>query len=262
MIETWFQRLPLAAVFVLALAIVLASLSAGYGVGLRRTKRCGNHDEGPIGSIVGAMLGLLAFILAFTFGIAASRFDVRKQLLLDEVNAIGTAVLRADLLPEPHGAESRRLLKTYVDIRVAQGHQRKDIGAAIADSEAVQRELWSHAIQLAKADMNSDVGALFVESVNSVIDLHTSRVTVALQYHIPLRIWMGLVSVTVLAMIAVGYQFGLTGRNNMLIALVLALAFSAVVLLIADLDRATQGALQVSQEPMRKLQQALNEAAR
>src|SRR5688500_9096652 len=109
MIETWFQRLPLAAVFVLAVAIVLASLSTGYGVGLRRSKRGGNHDEGPIGSIVGAMLGLLAFILAFTFGIAASRFDVRKQLLLDEVNAIGTAVLRTDLLPEPHGAESRRL---------------------------------------------------------------------------------------------------------------------------------------------------------
>ena len=258
MIETSFQRLPLAAVFFLAVVIVLASLSIGYRLGLRRFKHVEKLDEGPIGSIVGAMLGLLAFILAFTFGITASRFDVRKQLLLDEVNAIGTAVLRADLLPEPHATESRRLLKAYVDIRVAQGLQLKDIATAIADSEALQRELWSHAIQLAKADLNSDIGALFVESLNSVIDLHTSRITVALQYHIPLRIWMGLLSVTVLAMITVGYQFGLTGRRNILIALVLALAFSAVVLLIADLDRATQGALQVSQEPMRKLQEALN----
>jgi hypothetical protein len=245
-------------VFFLVVVIVLASLSTGYLVGLRRLKRVGNHDEGPIGSIVGAMLGLLAFILAFTFGITASRFDARKQLLLDEVNAIGTAVLRADLLPEPHATESRGLLKAYVDIRVAQGLQLKDIATAIADSEALKRELWSHAIQLAKADLNSHIGALFVESLNSVIDLHTSRITVALQYHIPLRIWMGLLSVTVLAMIAVGYQFGLTGRKNIVIALVLALAFAAVVLLIADLDRATQGALQVSQEPMLKLQEALN----
>jgi hypothetical protein len=258
MIETWFQRLPLAAVFSLAVVVVLASLSIGYRLGLRRFKHVEKLDEGPIGSIVGAMLGLLAFILAFTFGIASSRFDVRKQLLLDEVNAIGTAVLRADLLPEPHAAESRRLLKAYVDIRVAQGLQLKDIATAIADSEALQRELWSHAIQLAKADLNSDIGALFVESVNNVIDLHTTRITVALRYHIPLRIWMGLLSVTVLAMIAVGYQFGLSGRKNILIALVLTLAFSAVVLLIADLDRATQGALQVSQEPMLKLQEALN----
>ena len=258
MMETWFQRLPLAAVFVLAVAIVLASLSAGYGAGLRRSKRLGTHDAGPIGSIVGAMLGLLAFLLAFTFGIAASRFDVRKKLLLDEVNAIGTAVLRADLLPEPHATASRRLLKRYVDIRVAQGNQLKDMATAIAESEAVQRELWSHATELAKADRDSEIGALFVQALNSVIDLHTSRVTVALQYHIPLRIWTGLLSVAVLTMIAVGYQFGLARRNNILIPLVLALAFSAVVLLIADLDRAGEGALRVSQEPLQKLQEALN----
>jgi hypothetical protein len=119
-------------------------------------------------------------------------------------------------------------------------------------------ELWSHAIALAKADLNSDIGALFVESLNNVIDLHTSRVTVGLIYRIPLGIWKGLLLVTVLSMVAVGYQFGLTGRSNMLIHLVLAIAFSAVILLIADLDRATQGALQVSQQPMFKLHEELS----
>ena len=257
MVEMWFQRLPLGAVFVLSVITVLVSLGIGYGVGLRQSRREEHQDAGPVGSIIGAMLGLLAFILAFTFGIAASRFDTRKALLLDEVNAIGTAVLRAGLLPEPHAAESTRLLKTYVDIRVGQGNHTKNIAAAIADSEVIHRDLWSHAIQLARTDQDSEIGALFVESLNSVFDLHTSRITVALQYHIPLRIWLGLLSVTVLAMIAVGYQFGLTGRTNILIAFVLALAFSAVVLLIADLDRATEGALRVSQEPMRKLQESL-----
>jgi hypothetical protein len=258
MLETWFQRLPLVAVFLLAVIIVLGSLHIGYGIGLRRSKEEATLHEGPIGSIVGAMLGLLAFMLAFTFGIASSRFDVRKQLLLDEVNAIGTTVLRADLLPEPHATESRRLLKAYVDLRVAQGLRVQGIEQAIAQSQALQRELWSHAIQLAKADMNSDIGAMYVESLNDVIELQTTRINVVLRYHIPLRIWMGLASVTVLAMVAVGFQFGLSGRKNLLIALVLALAFSAVVLLIADLDRVTQGALQVSQEPMLRLQESLN----
>jgi hypothetical protein len=257
MVETWFQQLPLAAVFFLSVVIVLASLGIGYGVGLRRLKGTASHDGGPIGSIVGALLGLLAFILAFTFGISASRFDTRKQLLLNEVNAIGTAVLRADLLPEPHATESKRLLRTYVDIRVAHARRVKDIATAIAESEAVQRELWVHAIQLARTDFNTPLGALFVDALNTMFDLHTSRLTVAVQYRIPTRIWLGLLSVTVLAMIAVGYQFGLTGRRNLLIAAVLALAFSSVVLLIADLDRATEGALQVSQEPMLKLQEAL-----
>ncbi|MBW8868535.1 MAG: hypothetical protein JF610_14615 [Acidobacteria bacterium] len=260
MIDTWFQRLPLAAVFVLAVAVVLLSLVVGYRVGLRRLKDVGKLDAGPIGSIVGAMLGLLAFILAFTFGIAASRFDTRKQLLLDEVNAIGTAVLRADLIPEPHASESRRLLKAYVDIRVAQARRLKTIETAITESEAIQHELWTHAVQLAKGDLHSVISALYVESLNNVIDLHTTRVTVALRYRIPERIWLALLTVSVLTMIAVGYQFGLTGRGNPLIAVVLALAFSSVVLLIADLDRATQGALQVSQEPMLKLQEALNKA--
>jgi hypothetical protein len=259
MIDAWFQRLPLAAVFIVAVIVVLASLSAGYRLGERRVKRAGDLDGGPVGSVVGAMLGLLAFMLAFTFGIASSRFDVRKQLLLDEVNAIGTAVLRADLLPEPHATESRRILKKYVDVRVAQARRLKDIETAIAESEVLQRELWGHIIQLAKADRDSVIDALFVESVNNVIDLHTTRITIALRYHIPLQIWFGLLSVTVLAMIAVGYQFGLSGRRAILIAFVLALAFSAVVLLIADLDRATQGALQVSQEPMLKLQESLSQ---
>lgn len=258
MTETWLDRIPLGALFFLTTVIVLASITIGYWIGLRRNKRVGNPGEGPIGSVVGAMLGLLAFILAFTFGMAASRFDARKQLLLDEVNAIGTAVLRADLLPDPHATESRRLLKAYVDIRVDQTRMGGDIAAAIAESEALQLELWSHAIQLAKADLDSEIGALFVESLNSVIDLHTSRITVALQYRIPQRIWMGLLSLAVLTMMAVGYQFGLAGRHNILIALVLAMAFSAVVLLIADLDRGTQGALRVSQEPMLKLQEALS----
>jgi hypothetical protein len=258
MTETWLDRIPLGALFFLTIVIVLASITIGYWIGLRRNKRVGNPGEGPIGSVVGAMLGLLAFILAFTFGMAASRFDARKQLLLDEVNAIGTAVLRADLLPDPHATESRRLLKAYVDIRVDQTRMAGDIAAAIAESEALQHELWSHAIQLAKADLDSEIGALFVESLNSVIDLHTSRITVALQYRIPQRIWTGLLSLAVLTMMAVGYQFGLAGRHNILIALVLAMAFSAVVLLIADLDRGTQGALRVSQEPMLKLQEALS----
>jgi hypothetical protein len=258
MIETWFQQLPLAIVFALAVLVVLASLATGYGAGLRRSKGGVSQHEGPIGTIVGALLGLLAFILAFTFGSAASRFDVRKQLLLDEVNAIGTAVLRADLLPEPHATESRRLLKAYVDTRVAHARRLKDIATAIAEAEAVQRELWSHATQLARTDLDSPIGALFVGALNEVFDLHTSRVTVALQYRIPLRIWLGLLSVTVLAMIAVGYQFGLTRRMNVLIALVLALSFSSVVLLIADLDRATEGALQVGQQPMLQLQEELH----
>lgn len=148
-----------------------------------------------------------------------------------------------------------------MDLRVAAARQPQEISRALADSEKVHDDLWSHAIALARADLNSDIGALFVESLNEGIDLNTSRVTVALQYRIPKSIWLALLVVTVLTMAAVGYQFGLAGRSNFLIELLMALTFSAVVLLIAliaDLDRATQGMIRVSQQPMLELQRKLS----
>jgi len=68
--------------------------------------------------MVAAELGLLAFLLAFTFGIGASRFEMRRQILIDEANAIGTTYLRAAMLPTPQREDARRLLKEYVDVRI------------------------------------------------------------------------------------------------------------------------------------------------
>jgi hypothetical protein len=257
MTETWLDQVPLPVLFITSVAVVLASITTGMRAGLYRRK-AGSEEAGSVGLVVGAVLAMLAFILAFTFGIAANRFDARKQLLLDEVNAIGTAVLRAGLLPEPQRAESRRLLKQYVDIRAGVARPSSDIAKAIADSEGLHTQLWSQVAALPEADLNSHVGALFVESLNQVIDLHTSRVTVALQYRIPLLIWLGLFLMTVLAMVAVGYQFGLSGSRSVLVHVILAITFSLMVLLIADLDRATSGGLQLTQQPMLSLQRELS----
>ena len=103
-----FQFLPLWITFVI---IVVTVLSIWLGVYLaRRRKRPAKSDEeeGPICTVVSATLGLLAFILAFTFGITASRFDTRRQLLLEEVTAIETTALRAELIPEPHRGKCGR----------------------------------------------------------------------------------------------------------------------------------------------------------
>jgi hypothetical protein len=255
--QMWMDRFPLWLVFLLTIALVFGCIAIGVRLGVHRAKRFEGEPEGPVGSVVGAVLGLLAFLLAFTFSIASGRFDNRKQLLLDEVNAISTAASRAELLPEPHRAESRALLKKYVDLRLAATQQARGLAEALAESEAVQRELWSHAVALARADMNSDIGALFVESLNQLVELHTSRVTVGLQYRIPGRVWLGLIVLTMLAMAAVGYQFGLSGRGNVLVHMAMAVTFAIVIGLIMDLDRASQGRIRVSQRPMLELQKRL-----
>jgi hypothetical protein len=109
--------LPLWALFIVILLVVLLSVEFGYRLGKYRRSRREEEKEAPLGTMVAATLGLLAFILAFTFGLAAQRFDTRRQVLLDEANAIGTTYLRAGMLPE-RGQEVRDLLRTYVATRL------------------------------------------------------------------------------------------------------------------------------------------------
>lgn len=257
--DQWIAAIPLPGVFALTMFLVLACIYGGIRLGASRSKHVEGDPEGPIGSVVGAMLGLLAFMLAFTFGISASRFEARKQLLLDDVNALQTAVRRCELLSEPHRSESRELLRQYVQIRAHLADRAVDIPDALSRSETLQDQLWSVATALARADMNSDIGALFVESLNEVFRLNTSRIVVALQYRIPGTIWLGLYLVTAVSMMAVGYQFGLSGRSSLLINLGLAISFSAVVWLTSSLDRSTEGSLRVSQQPMIDLEQRLSQ---
>jgi hypothetical protein len=93
------DALPLWALFISILLVVLLSVEFGYRLGKYRRSRQEQEKEAPVGTMIGATLGLLAFILAFTFGLAAARFDARRQVLLDEANAIGTTYLRAACFP-------------------------------------------------------------------------------------------------------------------------------------------------------------------
>ena len=258
--DFWLEQIPLWGVFLLTVIMVLLSIGFGTFLGGRRRRQPDHEAESSLGTIIGATLGLLAFMLAFTFGIAAGRLQTRMQLLLDEVNAIGTTYLRAGLLLEPHRSEIQKLLREYVDIRANLAkesilQQTKKLQEALSHSETLHDQMWSHAVAMAGADRNSEIDALFISSLNEMIDLHNSRVTVV-QYRIPMAIWYALYLITTLSMVAVGYQAGLSGKSSLKAGIVLALTFSVVILLIADLDRAT-GSLRVSQQPMFELQKKL-----
>ena len=251
---------PLWLVFLLSVSVVLFSIVVGFAIGLRQRAGGAAPAEGPIGSIIGALLGLLAFLLTFTFGMASSRFDARRQLLLSEVNAIGTTALRAQTLPEPERSACLSLFREYVDIRVEAAGNPFRIKNALAESDSLQDDLWANAVSIS-SKMNSPIGALFVSSLNEVIDLHTSRKTVVLLYRIPITIWIGLGMVTMLSMGAVGFQFGLFGKHHWGLGLVLAMTFSTVVLLITVLDRPYDDLAKVNHGAMLELQQKLHQTA-
>jgi uncharacterized protein YqgC (DUF456 family) len=251
------DQVPLWVFYLVTAIIVVLSTLTGFRLGSYVRRHNKGASEAPVGTIAGAMLGLLAFILAFSYGMAASRFDARKTLLLDEVNGIGTAFLRADFLPDHQRAETRKLLKKYVDLRSDYSRHPEKLPQLLVDSEALHDQLWAQVTSLPKNNEQPVLVGLYIQALNEIIDLHSKRVTVGLLYRISPTIWLTLFFVSMLTMLAVGYHFGITGAGSFWITLVLTLSFSAIILLIADLDRPRGGLINVSQEPMVELQQKL-----
>ena len=248
--------LPLWGVFAATTVVVLLSVEGGFRLGRYRVRSGAAEKEGPVGAMVAATLALLAFLLTFTFSMSASRFEARRQAVIEESNSIGTSYLRAGLLPEPHRSEIRRLLHEYAATRIA-SHDPDQVQAAIARSEALHGQLWSQATEVATNDSKSIVAGLFIQTLNETIDLHTIRVTAGLRSRIPTAIWAVLFFVTVLAMAGTGYQVGLTGPGRSPVILALVLTFSGVIVLIADLDRPHEGVLSVSQQSLIDLERGM-----
>jgi hypothetical protein len=250
------DALPLWGLFIAILVVVLFSVECGYRLGKFRRSRSEQEKEAPVGTMVGATLGLLAFILAFTFGLAAARFDTRRQVLLDEANAIGTTYLRAGILPE-RGEEVRRLLRDYVGVRL-NAVRPGNAAEGIRQSEKIQQQLWTEAETVGQKNPHSIVVGLFVQSLNEVIDLHAKRVQAGLRSRIPGAIWIGLFAVASLSLATMGYHAGLSGTRRSLAILAVAVTFSVVIELIADLDRPQEGVLRISQQALLDVQRSMN----
>jgi hypothetical protein len=207
------------------------------------------------------MLALLAFLLAITFSMVSSRYAARKQLVLDEANALGTALLRTDFLEDPQRTESRQLLMRYVNIRaeVAETDEPDIISQIVEESELLHDQLWSLAMSASSQAADPVLFSLYVESLNEVIDLHSARYYQGVQYRLSKGTWLALYFVTVIVMIGVGFEFGISGSGSFLGALLLALVFSAVISFLSELDEASANSLfRVNQQPMVDLQQKLN----
>jgi hypothetical protein len=248
---------PLWAFFATTLGVVFVAIEAGFRIGRRRAAADDPEKESAVGVMSSASLALLAFLLAFTFGFAASRIEKRRTVLTDEVNAIGTLHLRTDFLPEPQRDQARDLLREYVDVRL-EGAASGRLDAVVARSVAIQSALWAQVTDLAARGQATIPFGLYVQALNAVIDLHTMRLTENVRVRVPGAVWVVLFAITVLAMVEMGYQTGLGGRRRPLSTPAFALAFSSVMLLIVDLDRPGEGWIRVGQESMIELRQSMD----
>lgn len=250
------DAVPLWGVFTATILLAWLGLEVGYRIGRWRHDHVTEEKETPVGAMVGSILGLLAIMLAFAFNLAATRFDARRQAVLEEANAIGTTYLRARLLPEPQRSEIAGLLREYVDLRV-QMVRTGNLSDALTRSEDLQEKLWSRGVAVAEKAPSSIMTGLFLQSLNEVIDLHAKRVLVGLRSRLPFAIWFALFALSLIGMSSMGYQAGLAATRRTPAMMLLALAFASILLLVVDLDRAHEGLLRVSQEAMFDLQRSM-----
>jgi len=248
---------PVWVIFLVTCVCGWLSIVGGYRLGQWRHARDTEEKAEPVGAMVASILGLLAFMLAFTFGLAATRFDARRQVVLEEANAIGTTYLRTRLLPEPQKSTLAQLLREYVDVRI-RGVQEDEVAQAIARSEALHETLWSEGVKAAENKSSTPVlTSIFLQSLNETIDLHAKRVMLGTRNRIPLSIWVVLSAFTALGIAAVGYHAGLCGTRRSPAMLAMVVAFACVLFLIADLDRGREGFLKVSQQALIDLQASM-----
>lgn len=257
------DALPIWGIFIIFLFIIHLCTELGFRLGQRARHTQTRIKKIRTGPGVTATLGLLAFMLAFTFSTVTSRYDQRKQLVLDEANVIGTAYLRADLMPEVEADQIRRILREYIDIRleIATSKDKKigsKIKSQIVRTKEIQAQLWAIAVDQAARDP-SPVTALFLQSLNDVIDLHMKRVTVALHHRMPSIFWKVLLSLTIFAMIVGGYDSGLIGgRRSTTSILSVSLSFGVVLMLIVALERPEHKLSRVTQGALIELQQDIS----
>lgn len=197
-------------VFLLIVVILLVIFEVGYRVGRWWQIRTPEETEGPTDVLVGSLLALLAFLLAITMGMASDRFDTRRGLVVEESNAIGTTYLRAGTLPAPYAEESRALLREYVPLRI-NVNDRQKVAANFARSEEIHARLWAIAEPIAR-DQSSDVLALYIESLNETIDLHSTRTAALIYGRVPETVVILLIAGAALTLGMVGYSAGLTRR--------------------------------------------------
>ncbi len=255
------DRFPLWAVYVGTVALVLIAAEIGFRIGIWLQRRDTDSGKTPMtGAVVGGMLGLIAFLLAFSIGIVINQHNSRKAMVVTEANAIGTAYLRAGFLGETDRTSSRDLLREYVEVRLAATVDLTLFESTLKRSEEIHGQLWSIVEDNVRQGQESDIMALFIESINEVIDVHTLRLA-AVELRLPRQLGVMLYAATILSFLLVGVANSADGKRDPIAILLFALAFVAVLMIIVDLDRPQEGLLNVSQTALSDLLQQMTAPA-
>lgn len=242
--------------FVVATVVLLLVHEIGYRLRAFAKRRDDDDWEKEVHQTRNQIAVLLSLLIGFTMSMALSRFDQRKELVIEEANAIGTAYLRAGMQAEPIRSAAPGLFRDYVDARLAIFGTASDIddqSPAVKRARQIQDELWRQAT-VAAQQTPTPITGLYVSALNDVIDIDAKRVA-ARRNRVPQDIWALMTVLAILTSLIIGYgQRHRAALATFIPVLTVAISMS----LIADLDSPVNGLIQVSQQSMQMLSDDLH----
>lgn len=241
------------AFFVLSLLILW--LSAQISAFIRRKRPLPEDERDDFALVINASLTLLALIIGFSFSMAVSRYDQRKNYEEEEANAIGTEYVRADLLPAPDGAKIRNLLERYLEQRILfytthDSHQLEQIDSA---TSKLQTEMWSTVKSVSEAHPTPPV-TLAVQGMNDVLN-RQGYTQAAWWNRIPLAAWGLMVFLAICCSLLIGYS---ARRRERVLFMVVPFLVSVAFFLIAEIDSPRTGVIRVLPQNLISLSQSLH----
>ena len=242
--------IPIWAFFAGMVIVVLAASELGFYIGIRLQDRGSNPGESRMtSSVVGGMLGLVAFLMAFSIGITIGHHGERKTMVVTEANAIGVAWLRAGFLDEPDSKSLRVLLREYAETRMAAANQEIELATALTRSEQMHGKMWIIIERNVRQGNDTDVMVSLAEAVNDLITTHSIRVTAAYK-RLPGILGNVLIMSTILSFLLVGVASSADRKRDTPAIFLFAIVFVAVLMIMVDLDRPQEGMLTVGQAAM------------
>jgi len=255
-----FYRLDPLLVCLVLMGVLLVAEELGFRLKGKMRPGTDSIEIADIALILGAVMTLLALLLGFTYAMSQARFETRRELVVEEANAIGTTYLRAKALPEPRSSQIQELLRQYVALRGEIARMTDETPEKIREIDNRSKQLhsliWSHASALARESPNA-ITSIFLQALNEMIDLHSKRLA-AFRNRVPFSIYLVLLIVSIITLWLVGYYFGRRQRGRILTTVVV-LLLASVMWLIMDLDQPTRGSIKASQQSLIELHQDLSQ---
>jgi len=221
---------------------LVVCLEAGFRLGAQRVKTLPNAHEG-FGAIEGAVFGLFGLLLSLSFFGAASRLDSRRQLIVQEANAIASAYMRVDLLPNAEQPEVRRLFREYLDERVRISEMSNEAAALSErhESEKLQQAIWSRAISATKE--GAPGAALLISAVNQMIEIASAK-AIAVQTHLPNFVFYFLIAAALFSGLVAGFGMA-RGQRNWLSVLAYASVVTLTMYVTVDMEYPRAGLIRI-----------------